>query len=88
MKTHIIAAATAMTLGLGALTPATAQTMGEGFNMLTGIIYNELVQRDIPTDNIRDLSLAQLAQIKAILEGEESESKKTDRIKAIMAQMQ
>ena len=88
MKTHIIAAATAMTLSLGAVAPATAQSMGEGFNMLTGIIYNEFVQRNIPTDNIRDLSLAQLAQIKGILEGDEPESKKTDRIKAIMAQMQ
>lgn len=89
MKTKIIAAATAAALTLGTVAPAAAQmTMRDGTNMLTGMVYNEFVTRGIPTDTVSDLSLAQLAQIQGILNSGESESQKTQRIEAIVAQMQ
>ena len=76
-----LATATAITFSVGA---ASAQdAMGMGFNMLTGAVYHALVANGLPTDGINDLSLAQIAQIKAVLDDDERSGQK-GRIKAIM----
>jgi len=77
-----LATATALTLSVGAASAQEA-SMGMGFNMLTGSVYNALVANGLPTDGINDLSLAQIAQIKAVLDDDMSSGQK-GRIKAIM----
>lgn len=62
-----------------------AFAMGPEVNMLTGKVYNELAARDIDTSHISDLSLGQLATIQNIVESDESEGNKTNRIKAVIA---
>lgn len=75
------AALSAMLVGISA--PALA--LDPELNMLTGKVYNELAIRDIDTSTIQDLTVGQLAAIKAVLDSDDSEGKKTSRIKAIMA---
>lgn len=86
MTRSIIALATAAAISVAAVPAAVAQSveMGMGLNMLTGAIYNELVQRNLDTSNINNLSLSQLAIIKGIIDGDDSEGKKTQRIEAIL----
>ena len=55
------------------------------FNMLTGAVYNELKLRGLPTDNIDALTPSQIAQVKAILDGDDSEGHKTDAIRVIIS---
>jgi len=83
MKRKIIALTTAATLTLVAMAPM-AQAMTQEFNMLTGAVYNELVARGLPTDNIQSLTLGQLALIKAAIDSDDSEGKITQNIKAII----
>jgi len=85
MTRKILAIVTAATISMAAAAPvAHAQGMEMGFNMLTGAIYNELKARGLPTDNINDLTLSQLAIIKGILDSDDGEGKKTNNIKAIL----
>ena len=84
MTRKSVALATAATVSLTAMAPA-AYAMGMEFNMLTGAVFNELNQRGLPTDNIQELTLSQLAIIKGILDSDESEGTKTNNIKAILA---
>ena len=79
--------ATALTLSVAA---ATAQDsmgteMSMGFNMLTGAVFNGLRALGLPTDGINDLTLAQIAQIKAFID-EDMVSGQKGRIKAILDQ--
>lgn len=80
MTRKILALATAATIGL----TGAAVAMDMEFNMLTGAIYNELKARNLPTDNIDGLSLSQIATIKGILDSDDSEGEKTQRIKTIL----
>ncbi|RMD95161.1 MAG: hypothetical protein D6811_01445 [Alphaproteobacteria bacterium] len=87
MTKKLIALVTAAGISLAAMAPAVQaqDEMGMGFNMLTGAIYNELSQRGLPTDGIRELSLSKISQIKAILDsGDLSEGDKNNRILAIL----
>ncbi|MBT8456676.1 MAG: hypothetical protein HKO95_12735 [Rhodobacteraceae bacterium] len=61
-----------------------ATAMDMEFNMLTGAVFNELKSRGLPTDNIDQLSLSQIAIIKGIVDGDDSEGTKTNRIQAIL----
>ena len=80
--TRILALATAATITLA---PALqAQTMDMEMNMLTGAVFNALQSRGLPTDNINELSLAEIATIQNILRSDESEGQKTQRIEAIL----
>ncbi len=83
MKTKLIALATAATIALGAAAPM-ANAMGAELNMLTGAVFKELQQRGLPTDNILDLSLSQIVEIKAITEGDESTGNQNIAIKSVL----
>ena len=83
MTRKLIALAAATMISLTAAAPA-VHAMGMEFNMLTGAVFNELRARGLPTDNIHDLTLGQLALIKAIVDGEENEGGKTQQIKAVI----
>ena len=84
MKRTMTAIVTAATLSLTAV--PSAQAMDMEFNMLTGAVYNALSVLGVDTSGINDLSLAQIAQIKGIVDGDEPEGTKKGRIEAIMAQ--
>jgi len=70
MKTRILAAATAATLALGAAAHAQSASMDQGFNMLTGAVYNALNAQGFDTSNINELSLADIALIRNLLSDE------------------
>ena len=59
----LAAVATAATLTLGAAAPVVA--MDQELNMLMGAIYFEVKSLGLDTTNIDQLTVAQLAQIKA-----------------------
>lgn len=80
--TRILALATAATLSLAPV--AQAQTMEMEFNMLTGAVFNALQSMGLPTDNIQNLSLSQIAQIRNIMSSDDSEGQKTQRIEQII----
>ncbi len=82
MTALAIAAAAATTGGTAAV------AMDMEFNMLTGAVFNELRSRNLPTENIDKLSLSQIAIIKGIVDGDESEGEKTNRIQAILARVE
>jgi len=83
MTRKLVALATAASISLAAVAPA-VHAMDMEFNMLTGAVYNALKSRNLPTDNIDDLSLSQIAIITGILNGDEPEGMKTQRIEAIL----
>lgn len=83
MTRNIIALATAATVSFAAFAPA-VQAMDMEFNMLTGAVYQELKQRNLPTDGINNLTLSQIAIIKGIVDSDDSEGQKSNRIKAIL----
>ena len=59
-------------------------TMGEGFDMLTAALMADFERMGIPTDVLDDLTIGQLAAIKATLEdGDESNDK--GQVEAIIA---
>lgn len=74
---------TAASIAFAAAAP-TVQAMEQEFNMLTGKVYNELKTRGLPTDNIDNLSLSDIAIIVAIINSDESEGNKTQRIEAVL----
>jgi len=85
MTRKLVALVTAASISVAAAMPAVSQGMEMGFNMLTGAVFNELRSRGLPTDNIQDLTLSQLAIIKGILDGDDNDGNKTQQIKAILA---
>ncbi|GFE66432.1 hypothetical protein [Litoreibacter roseus] len=83
MNTKLLALATATTLAFAA--PALAQSSAnQGYDMLTGALYNSFNELGIDTSSLNELSLSQVAQIKNVLDGDESGGVKKDRIEAIM----
>ncbi len=68
MKNTIATIATVATLSLGFAGSAFA--MENELNMLTGAIYNDLRAMGLPTDNIGNLTLNQITQIKGLIEQE------------------
>ncbi|MEM6740823.1 MAG: hypothetical protein AAF646_11945 [Pseudomonadota bacterium] len=69
MKPQILAAATAIALGLGTA-GAIAQddmVMGQGHSMLTGALFNALSAEGFDTSNINNLTLSQVAQIRQLM---------------------
>ena len=84
MTRKLVALITAASISVAAAMPAMAQGMNMGFDMLTGAVFNELRARGLPTDNINDLTLSQIAIIKGILDSDENSGSKTQQIKAII----
>ena len=82
---RILLATSFAALGTAALADAHATpTMGEGFDMLTAALTADFERMGIPTDVLDDLTIGQLAAIKATLEdGDESNDK--GQIEAIIA---
>lgn len=87
MKTRIFAAATAAALTLGAAVHAQQDdmAMSQGFNMLTGAVYNALRAQNFDTANINDLSLGQIAQIRSLL-SQDMGTNERQRIETILEQ--
>lgn len=84
MTRKLLALVTAASISVAAAAPVTAQGMSMGFDMLTGAVFNALQSRGLPTDNINDLSLSQIATIKGILDSDDNDGQKTRSIKAIL----
>lgn len=82
MKRTMTAFVTAATLAMGSV-PA-AHAMDQEFNMLTGAVFNALSALNVDTSGISDLSLRQIAQIKGILDSDDTENLKKTRVEAIM----
>ena len=80
MKLKTLALATAASLTVA----ASANAMDQEFNMLTGAVFNALVQLDVPTDGIQDLTLGQIATIKAILDSDDADNVKKQRVSNII----
>ncbi|WGH79182.1 hypothetical protein [Jannaschia ovalis] len=88
MNRTLTALATAATLtfgGTAAMADAHAGMMNEGFNMLQTALMADFEQLGIPTDTLDDLTLGQIAAIKAVVEGDEANPEKKGRIEAIIA---
>ena len=83
MKNTIATIATVATLSLGFAGSAFA--MENELNMLTGSVYNALRSMDLPTENIGNLTLAQITQIQAFLDQEEGMGR-VQQIKKILAE--
>ncbi len=83
MKNTIATLATVATLSLGFAGSAFA--MENELNMLTGSVYNALRSMDLPTENIGNLTLAQITQIQAFLDQEEGMGR-VQQIKKILAE--
>ena len=84
MTRKLLALVTAASISVAAAAPVMAQGMSMGFDMLTGAVFNALQSRGLPTDNINDLSLSQIATIKGILDSDDNDGNKTQSIKAIL----
>ncbi len=84
MKLNIIALASAAALTLGAVAPAAAQGMGQGFDMLQSALMSEFERLNIDINGMEGLTLGELAIIKTILDSDEAESQKKGRIEAIL----
>ncbi len=84
MKTRIITAAalTALTLGVAAQAQEDP-AMSQGFNMLTGAVYNALNAQGFDTSNINELSLSEIAQIRSLLTDDMDNSER-QRIELIL----
>lgn len=68
MKARIITAAALAALTLGVAAHAQEDpAMGQGFNMLTGAVYNSLSAQGFDTSNIDKLTLSEIAQIRSLL---------------------
>jgi len=85
MKTKLIALATASMIAMTA--PVLAQSSAnQGYDMLTGALFNAFVSMGIDTSSLGELSLGKIAQIKDVLDGDVPDGRKKDRIEAIIAQ--
>lgn len=86
MKTRIITAAAIAALALGVAAHAQEDpAMSQGFNMLTGAVYNALNSQGFDTSNINNLSLSQIALIRNLLTEDMGNSER-QRIEQILAQ--
>jgi len=84
MRTVIITAAAlaALTLGVAAHAQEDPE-MRQGFDMLTGAVYNALNSRGFDTSNINSLSLSEIAQIRNLLTDDMDNSER-QRIELIL----
>jgi hypothetical protein len=64
---------------------ASAQTMTDGYDMLVAGLEGDFERLDIDTDLMDNLTLAQLAAIKAVLESEDNDNQTKGQIEAIIA---
>lgn len=86
MKRNILAITTAAALSMAVFAPA-ASAMENEHTMLVGAVYNALSQLGVETDNIPNLTLAQIAQLREILSGDSmSEGAKKNQIRQILAE--
>jgi hypothetical protein len=83
MTRTIAIVATAAALSFGTI--ASAQSMGEGYNMLQAALISDFQDLGIPTDALDDLTLSQIAAIKDIVESQDGSSQKAGQIEAIIA---
>ena len=85
MKRILAAAATIATLSAGAaFAEAHTVSMGEGYNMLQTALMSDFERMGIPTEQLDNLTLGQIAAIKDIVESEDESSQKR-QIEAIIA---
>ncbi len=83
MNRTIATAALIAALTVGGV--ATAQTMGEGYDMLQTALMSDFERMGIPVDTLDNLTLGQIAAIKAVVESSNSESQQKGEIEAIIA---
>ena len=79
----IVATVAALTAGT-AFADAHSPTMGEGFDMLQTALMGDFERMGIEIETLDDLTLGQLAAIKAVLE-DDDESNDKGRVEAIIA---
>lgn len=80
---QIFAAATILATSAAMTTPAFA--MGEELTMLESAVKNELSQVGIRDVDLMSLTVGQLAVIKNILDSDDSENEKRQRIEAVLS---
>lgn len=79
-----IATVSALTFGAAAFAQ-TASGMGQGYDMLQTALMSDFERIGIPTDQLDNLTLAQVAAIKGVIESEGDETQKKGQIEAIIA---
>ncbi|MEM7488791.1 MAG: hypothetical protein AAF390_06660 [Pseudomonadota bacterium] len=84
MNRTFTALATAATIAFVGVS-ASAQSMGEGLNMLQAALVSDFNRLDIPVDTLNDLTLGQIVAIKNIVESEDDDSQTKGQIEAIIA---
>lgn len=82
MKASILALAAVASLGFA----ATANAAGEEFTMATGAVVRALVELGLPTDNVGNLTMAQMGQIIAIADSHEMGDAAKVRVQKILAE--
>ena len=82
MKRTIATLATVATMAVGFSAP-TAFAMEDELNMLTGAVYHSLRSMGLPTDDINNLTLSEVAQIKNLID--EDGMGNTQKIKLILS---
>lgn len=87
IKAVLVASTLALPIA-AATTPVFAQdTLSMGHSMLLGSLMNNLNRMGIPTDNINDLTLNQVAEIRGIMEQSDmADNTKKRRIEEILGQ--
>ncbi len=80
-----IATISALTFGGAAIAQTAPSGMGEGYDMLQTALMSDFEQMGIPTSELDNLTLGQVAAIKGIVESEGNESQKKGEIEAIIA---
>ncbi len=86
MKRTLVSLATIATLAAGPVfADAHSPTMGEGFDMLQTALMSDFERMGIPTDSLDDLTLGQIAAIKAVVESSDSDTQKKGQIEAIIS---
>jgi len=63
---------------------AQAQSMGQGYDMLTTALMNDFERMGISTDTLDNLTLSQVAEIKQVVESDAGDTQKKGRIEAIL----
>jgi len=87
MKTvKALIVASAMALPMTAAPVAAQDTLSMGQSMLVGSLVNSLTRMGIPTDNINNLTLSQIAEIRFILEEDMATNQQAERIRSILAE--
>ncbi|MBM2577146.1 hypothetical protein JQC91_12630 [Jannaschia sp. Os4] len=64
---------------------ASAQSMGQGFDMLTSALVNDFTRMGISLGLLDDVTLGELAAVRNVLNSSESDNQKKGQIEAILA---